>query len=224
VIRAVLFDFDGVIGDTMSWHLAAWKEVLGTVGIDLKPEMVLKNEGRPAAEIAMIIARTVGVPLSPEKAEEVARRKNERFRAIHRASAAPGALELVAELKRRGVKVALVTGTERANVTAVLPAELVDMFDVIVAAGDAERGKPYPDPYLLAAQRMGVPPSRCLVVENAPSGIRAARAAGMACVALRTTLDDEYFAGADVVLADLRALHAHLDKLGIGKRSARKMA
>jgi len=216
VIRAVLFDFDGVIGDTMSWHLAAWKEVLAAVGIELKPEMVLRNEGRPAGEIAKIIADTVGVPLSVQQAEEIARRKNERFRHIHRASAAPGALELVAELKRRGVKVALVTGTERANVTAVLPQQLIAMFDAIVAAGDAARGKPHPDPYLLAAQRVGVPPAQCLVVENAPAGIQAARAAGMTCVAVRTTLKDDDLLGADCIVSDLRALHAQLEALGVG--------
>lgn len=224
MIRAVLFDFDGVIGDTMSWHLRAWKEVLATVGITLVPEMVLKNEGRPAGEIAKIIAEAVGVPMTREQAEEIARRKNERFRELHRATAARGSVELVKELKSRRVKVALVTGTERANVHAVLPAELVAMFDAIVAAGDAHRGKPHPDPYLLAARRVGVDPVHCLVVENAPSGIRAAREAGMKCVALRTTLPDQYLQGADLIVDDLPALLALLDKLHVGVIPERKRA
>ncbi len=224
MIRAVLFDFDGVIGDTMPWHLAAWREVLASVGIELAPEMVLRNEGRPAGEIAKIIADSVGVPMSTEQAEEVARRKNERFRQLHRAGAAPGAMELVSELKRRGLKVALVTGTERANVSAVLPPQLIALFDAIVAAGDAARGKPHPDPYILAAQRLGVPPAQCLVVENAPSGIQAARAAGMACVAVRTTLSEQYLSGADVIVSDLRALHSQLDSLVLKDRPSRKSA
>lgn len=213
MIRAVLFDFDGVIGDTMPWHLAAWKEVLASVGIELAPEMVLRNEGRPAGEIAKIIADSVGVPISAEQAEDVARRKNERFRQLQRARAAPGAIELLTELKQRALKVALVTGTERANVSAVLLPQLMSMFDAIVAAGDAAQGKPHPDPYLLAARRLGVPPAQCLVVENAPSGIQAARAAGMACVAVRSTLSEEYLSGSDVIIRDLRALHGQLDTL-----------
>ncbi len=224
MIAAVLFDFDGVIGDTMSWHLLAWKEVLATVGISLVPEMVLRNEGRPASEIATIIADSVGVKLSAAEAEDVARRKNARFREIHRATAAPGAVELVAELKRRGLKTALVTGTERANVYAVLPPVLITLFDTIVAAGDAQRGKPHPDPFLLAARRVGVAPAHCLVVENAPSGIGAAQAAGMKCVALRTTLPDDYLQGADVIVDDLPALHAQLDRLHVGSCVSPKSA
>ena len=90
------------------------------------------------------------------------------------------------------------TGTKRENLGVIIPDELLVQFDIIIADGDTKRGKPSPDPYLAAAQKVAVAPNECLVIENAPAGIEAAKAAGMFCAAIKTTLSGEHLNKADV--------------------------
>lgn len=213
MIAALLFDFDGVIGDTMQWHIAAWVQVCARLNIDVVAEDIYLNEGRPAREIAMYICARAGRTLPGKEIEALVDRKNALFRSLNGAKPATGAPELLAELKARNVKTALVTGTVRENIAAVLGTDLSAQFDAIVSADDAKRGKPFPDPYILAAEMVNVPPAQCIVVENAPLGVEAAKAAAMKCVALTTTLPREYLHKADYILSDLSELLARLDEL-----------
>ena len=103
----------------------------------------------------------------------------------------------------------MVTGSARRVVDENLaPLGLDGLFETIVSGDDVQHGKPDAEPYRTAANRLATPPEACLVVENAPLGIRAARAAGMRCVALQTTLAAEELAGAETVFTDVEALRA----------------
>jgi beta-phosphoglucomutase len=211
VIKALFFDFDGVFVESLPYHLAAWDEVLmSQCRFHVDPMTVKLNEGRPVVEIARAIFEQAEQPFKEELLHQIIDLKNECFRATHRARVFPENLRIIALLKKRGIFVGLVTGTKRANLGVIVPQEIMQLFDVIIADGDTPLGKPAPDPYLAAAERLKVQPAECLVVENAPLGIQSAKTAGMFCVALTTTLAEEHLQQADVTFQNHRGLYNKL--------------
>ncbi len=187
----------------MPYHLPAWDQVLQEeYGFPLNPMSIMLNEGRPVLEIARAVFQNAGHSYDEATLLNVIEKKNERFRATHRAAVYPENFEIMRWVKSRGIKIALVTGTKRDNLRVVLPQSLIDGLDAIITDGDTPRGKPAPDPYLAAAKQLDLTPDECLVVENAPIGITAAKAAGMFCIALKTTLSEEHLQQADVTLSN----------------------
>ena len=112
----------------------------------------------------------------------------------------PGAFETIDELRKRGFKVGLVTACALKNMRHCLNDEQQAHFEFIITGDEVPRAKPFPDPYLMAARQLGLGPEECVVVENAPLGIEAARNAKMYCVAVETTLGKEYLKSADLVV------------------------
>ncbi|MBN2356037.1 HAD family phosphatase [candidate division KSB1 bacterium] len=213
MIQALLFDFDGVIAASFPFHFRAWQQVI--TAFDVRPhDMVIKlHEGQPARLMAQALFKAAGLSIPREEAIVLAGRKNEAFRKLGRVPVYPQAFEILRMAKKQGFKTAVVTGTRLENVRHVLGDEQMKLFDSIIQDGDYRQPKPNPEPYLLAAKRLSVPPQACLVVENAPPGITAAKKAGMFCVALKTTLSQEHLAQADVILKDHQALIARFDAL-----------
>jgi len=197
--QALFFDFDGVLAETMPYHIPAWNRVLEQhYGFSLNPMTLKLNEGRPVFEIIRAIFEDAGQYYDAAILNRVITQKNELFRATHNARVFPEIKEIIGLAKARGLKIGLVTGTRRENIGVIVPDDILDRFDVIIAEGDSERGKPAPDPYLAAAEKVGLAPEDCLVIENAPLGIQAAKSAGMFCFAVKTTLSAEHLAKADV--------------------------
>jgi len=203
MIKAVLFDFDGVLVDSTPYHVESWKRVLQPYGLEIDPRDIYLREGSKAVEIANYLLAKGGILLSQEELERLIERKRKIYRRITRAKPQRGAEELIKRLKERGLKVGLVTGSIMKNVQRVLDSKLIRDFDVIITGEEVERAKPDPEPYLKAAQKLGLSPSECLVVENAPLGIEAAKRAGMTCIAITSTLNKEDLEGADEILEDL---------------------
>jgi beta-phosphoglucomutase len=196
---AIFFDFDGVMAETMPYHLTAWKDIIENhYGFEFRPMTVKLNEGRPVVGIARAVFEEAGRDYSESQLLDIIEKKNAVFRATNNATIYPENFEIIKLAQDKGLKVGLVTGTHLKNVEALLPKEMMANFDVIIVDGDAERGKPFPDPYLTAARRCGVDPEKCIVVENAPMGVQAAKSAGMFCAALKTTLSSEHLKAADV--------------------------
>jgi len=118
----------------------------------------------------------------------------------------PGSVAWMARFHAAGIRQALATSGNRANATLIVERTgIAPYLDAVVAAEDAPRGKPHPDLFLVAATRIGVPPARCLVIEDSLHGIRAARAAGMRCLALATTHRLDELDGYDLALPDMQA-------------------
>lgn len=206
--KAVLFDFDGVFAETIPWHLAAWDDVLRReCGFAVDPMTIKLNEGRPVFEIARAVFETAQRTVDDGMLQRIIELKNQRFREIHRARVYQEIPLIIDAVKKRGGSVGLVTGTKRANIGVVVSDDLLQRLDVILADGDTARGKPWPDPYRAAAEKLRLRPSECMVIENAPVGVQSAKAAGMFCVALMTTLTAEQLQQADVTIA------AHADLL-----------
>jgi len=206
MIRGVLFDLDGVIIDTLHYHYLAWKHMFARFGGDVCEHTVLLHEGRNSREVLPILMRESGVRIPEEQQYAFIEEKRAYFRSIAHVQPYPGAFDVIEKLKRRGYMVALVTACALENMLHSLNDVQQAHFDFIITGDDVERAKPFPDPYLTAARQLGVNPGECVVVENAPLGIEAAKKAGMYCVAIETTLGKEYLASADCILERVQDL------------------
>ncbi len=179
--RAYLFDMDGTIADSMPLHYIAWKQALAEYGCPLFPEDVFYSwGGMPVREIVATLNRRHGLTMP---VEELAHRKEGLYyELLPRLTAVPEVLEQIEEAHKR-IPFAVVSGSTRESVTKSLDVlGLSDKFDVLVCAGDYKYAKPDPEPFLLAAQKLNVPPASCLVFEDTAMGIQAATAAGMQSV------------------------------------------
>jgi beta-phosphoglucomutase len=203
-IKAVLFDFDGVIADTLTYHVQAWQQVFADYGVEILAEDVFLLEGQLAEEIGRQLAQQKGLSLDAIILKEMVQRKRAIYNQITQATVYPASRKLIEYLKANSIKIALVTGAIRQNIEPVTGKEFLTNFDAIITGNDVANTKPHPEPYLTAAQKLNVQPHECLVIENAPLGIRAAKLAEMFCVAVKTTIKDEsYLKEADLIVADM---------------------
>lgn len=177
---AFLFDCDGTIADSMPLHFVAWGEALGEYGCDWPRDLFYQWGGVPIREIIERLNAMHGLCMP---VEEVAIRKEQLYYdRIADLQPVPEVLEQIVTHHGR-VPFAVVSGSTRESVEISLNAlDLLHRFDTLVCAGEYERAKPHPDPFLKAAEILGVAPERCLVFEDTDMGIDSARAAGMAWV------------------------------------------
>jgi len=200
-LRAVIFDVDGVLVKSMENHAAAYQKVFADIGVAIRPEEVFANEGRRSPEVIASLAQERGLDLAPAKLDAMNKAKQAVFYAFGPAPLYPGVQALLERLRAHGLRLAAVTGTNRANVEHHL-GPLVQLFDVIVTADDVTRTKPDPEPYLAALAKLKLRAEEGIVVENAPLGVRSAKAAGLRVVGVLTTnpADALRKAGADVTV------------------------
>jgi beta-phosphoglucomutase len=205
--RAILFDFDGVLADTMEDNYAAWVQAFGAHGIALPRKEFFVLEGMNVETLAKtVLARRNADQLL---AAAIGALKEKTYKGCHRFRLYPGAAELIAEL-RQTYALGLVSGAGLSRIRQTTPAELLTAFRVLITGDDVRQPKPHPEPYLKAAEKLGIEPRHCLVVENAPLGITAAKNAGMDCVALCTTLGSHFLRQADVIIEHIDQLRSVL--------------
>ena len=176
----MLWDLDGTLADSGDYHWRSWRDTLRAEGMELDYQQFLDSFGQKNDRI-------LGAWLGPEATAEaivrIADAKEALYREFARAEglvALAGAVEWVQRLHAAGWKQAIASSAPRANVDVMLEAiGLADLMDAIVSAEDVTRGKPDPEVFLRAAERLGVPPTACIVVEDAAAGVEAGRRAGM---------------------------------------------
>jgi len=180
LFKAYLFDCDGTIVDSMPLHYIAWKSALSEWNCEFKEEIFYAWGGMPVAEIIASLNKQHGLKMP---VNDVAMRKEALyFEILPQLKAVPEVLEHI-EAQYGQIPLAVVSGSTKESVTASLDSvKLLDRFDTLVCAGDYERSKPDPEPFLTAAHRLGIAPESCLVFEDTEMGIQAATAAGMASV------------------------------------------
>ena len=211
-IQALLFDMDGVILDSMPWHVLAWKKALEEAGCQVKDELIYMHEGAIEPATAAKIFHSNGCCMDEELFGRVLKRQIEIFNRDYRKKVQiyEGVPDLLADLKREGRSLALVTSSHSHITREVLPSSVRSLFSAVVTGDAVTRRKPWPDPYLAAMKAMGLFPESCCVIENAPAGIEAALAAEMTCIAIKTTLDARHLARADHIVENHQELKALL--------------
>lgn len=185
---AVIFDCDGTLVDSMPAHFEAWCEALSLQGVGgiFKEDVFIAMGGRPTRDIVVDLNSEYGLKLNPET---VALAKREAFLKRMNSVCLIREVAEFAETLRGKMPMAIATGGSRYVIEKTLKAVgISDWFDEVVTADDVAEGKPSPDVFLRAAKLMGVEPTRCLALEDAPAGILAAQRAGMQVVAIPSPL------------------------------------
>jgi beta-phosphoglucomutase family hydrolase len=200
-VRGLIFDMDGTIVDNMRYHDDAWEIWHHRQGLAFdRAHFFTRTAGRTNPEIIAELFPTLG-------AEEIVARGMEKealYAELYRPHVEPlaGLMDLMARAEAAGVPMAVGTAAPNENIAVVLDTLAIRArFTTIVSPSQGFRGKPHPDMFLAAAGRMGVAPADCVVFEDAPLGIEAARRAGMRAVAMLTMLKAEAFAGFENVIA-----------------------
>jgi beta-phosphoglucomutase len=187
VIKACIFDLDGVIVDTAHYHFLAWKRLANELGIDLTEQDNEKLKGVSRTRSLEIILELGGVTVSEHEKEKLANKKNSWFVDYVERMAPeeifPGVRNLLHQLRSKGYKVALASSSKNAK-TVINLLQIQHEFDAVVDGTMITHSKPHPEIFLLAAEKLGISPADCLVFEDAEAGVEAALAAGMKCVGI----------------------------------------
>lgn len=209
-VKAVIFDMDGVITDTMPYHFRAWRKIYAQEGIRVTECEIYLREGQPGNKTIAEILSEHGIPFDRKKAKKVLTAKEKLFKEIVRKRFVRGAKGFLRYLCHQGVPIALVTGTARHEAEKILPKAFLKRFAVSVTGDEVRHGKPHPEPYRVALKKLKLRPKDVIVIENAPFGIHSAKKAGLRCIALETSLSRAYLKDADFIFSSYRDLRRHL--------------
>lgn len=181
--RAVLWDLDGTLVDSAEFHWLSWRDTMAAEGVSLTYQQFLDTFGQKNDRI---LPGWLGSGADAARIRRVGDAKEAEYRrlaSVHGLRPLPGASSWVRRLRAQGWQQAIASSAPGENVGVMLRALALDgMFEAIVSAEDVTRGKPDPQVFLAAAERLGVPRDRCIVVEDAAVGVQAARSAGMRCI------------------------------------------
>ena len=205
-IKAVLFDMDGVLYDSMPNHAKAWSTAVTEFGLSMSPHEAYLHEGRTGHGTINILAqRHWGRNATTEEMERIYAAKSALFNTCPEPQPMPGAAQLLQSIRSLGLTIVLVTGSAQHSLLTRLAHDFPGIFSAerMVTAFDVKHGKPHPEPYLMGLEKAGVSASEAVVIENAPLGAEAAHAAGIYTIAVNTgPLSPKVLldAGADIVL------------------------
>lgn len=218
-LKAVLFDMDGVLFNSMPNHAESWHKVMQRFGLGLSREEAYMHEGRTGASTINIVSRRErGCDATEEEIQQIYQAKTEEFNKCPKAERMPGALEVLTQIKDAGLTPMVVTGSGQTSLLDRLNHNFPDIFraELMVTAFDVKYGKPNPEPYLMALKKGGFKPNEALVVENAPLGVEAGVAAGIFTIAVNTgPLPDQVLldAGANLLFPSMPAFNEHWKQL-----------
>jgi beta-phosphoglucomutase len=203
--KAILFDFDGTLADTMQMHLIAWQKALYPYQIKISTDDYFPYEGMGMRELAFKFTQKLS--LTETQINELVEEKKRIYKSQNQEiKFYDGVFDFLDKLAQKNIKIGIVTAGHMDQLVGTVGDEFLAHFDVIVTGEIVLKNKPYPDPYLLGAEKIQVNPDECIVIENAPMGIQAAKAAKMYCIAITSTLLQSNLSLADEVVSDFHAL------------------
>lgn len=212
-LKAVLFDMDGILFNSMPNHAKSWHKIMERFGFGLSEQEAYMHEGRTGADTINIISRRErGHDATDEEIKAIYAAKAEEFNKCPEAPRMPGALEVLQKIKADGLTRMIVTGSGQVSLLDRLNKNFPGIFqkELMVTAFDIKFGKPNPDPYLMALEKGGLKPNEAIVVENAPLGVQAGVAAGIFTIAVNTgPLPDQVLldAGANLLFPSMPAFN-----------------
>lgn len=211
-LKAIFFDMDGVIYDSMGNHSVAWSKAFAHLGWDFPLEQVYLNEGRTGAStIHLLFNEKLGRQATEDEISQIYKNKTALFDQMERPKPLPGMSLLMGKAKAAGLEIWVVTGSGQDLLLEELCADFFGLIvkERIISGKDVKHGKPHPEPYLTALKRSGFVPEEVVVIENAPLGVEAAKAAGIVTICINTgILADEILwkSGADFVVKEVHQL------------------
>lgn len=210
-IEAVIFDFDGVIADTMQDNFKAWEKAFSDYGAKIQAIDYFLMEGMGRYEIAeAFIEKT---RLDKTLVNTLVQKKEDNYKCDNNFTIYKEIPLLLQLLQKHQIKIGLVTGASRDRIEHTLGEELKKYFSVIVTSDEVINCKPHPEPYLKAIEKIKCDPKNTIVIENAKLGIMSAKKAGCICYALQTTLGKEYLTDADIIFESHNHLLNYIDTL-----------
>ncbi len=190
MIKAIIFDMDGVITDSEHVHKKTIDEMLASYGAKRTPEVVLNVIGMPGRDEWAIYKKLY--PQINDSLQAIEQKRREIFQKhLGEVTILPGFTQLFSEIGTANLKRALTTSSSRFYVTRMLPQAIVSEFQVIITNQDVKHCKPHPEPYRKTVEQLGLDPSECVVIEDALHGIASAKAAGCHCIAITTSFPKE---------------------------------
>lgn len=204
----VIFDLDGVLVDTGWAHRQAWYDLADKEGFQMTDEFFYSTFGMQNYQILSML---LGPQLPAQEIERMSQWKEKRYRELigEKLTLPAGVKELLDELKNRGFLLAIGSSAPRDNLELIFRRlNLRHYFDAHITKEEVSKGKPSPETFLKAAEKLSLPPSRCVVVEDAVQGVEAARAAGMSVIAVTTTRARTDLKSADLIVDSLSELRA----------------
>jgi HAD superfamily hydrolase (TIGR01509 family) len=223
-LQAVIFDMDGVLVDSEPWHFEIECKLYKKLGLDVPDEVHLTYIGSANDHMYSDLKRRYDIPMTlQELLEWDAKYRVEVFREMEDIKPNPGLIDLLKALKAANLKIAVATSSVPEVVEIVLEKCKIDSyFDIIVTTEEAGKSKPAPDVFLLAAKKLGVAPENCIIFEDSLNGIKAARSAGIYCIAYQPHNDLQQDASAaDQLIHDFNEITPEmmrLSLLGDGKK------
>lgn len=202
-LKAVLWDLDGVIADTGEYHYRAWQYVFGEKGVTFSKEDFMRHFGQ---RHDTIIRFALGDGLSSKEFNTVTEKKQREYRRIvaENIRALPGAIELIRSLNQNNIKTAIASSAPLENIEIIIKGLKIENYFQAIASGlEVDEGKPSPQIFLLAAEKLGVEPGNCVVIEDAITGVAAAKTAGMKCIAVTNSHPVDRLEKADVIVDSL---------------------
>jgi beta-phosphoglucomutase family hydrolase len=199
----IIFDMDGVLADTGPIHFESWVKMAREIGVEFTKDFFERTFGKQSIPITREL---VGSNTDQQHVKKWANLKEEYYREMVKGKLEPlpGVINLIKNLKAKELKIAVGSSGPSANVELLLRSlKIKHFFDIIVTAEDIEQSKPAPDVFLYAAKKLNIKPEQCLVIEDAPVGIIAAKRAGMKVIALTTTHHKDDLPEADLIIKDL---------------------
>lgn len=209
LLKALIFDMDGVLVDSMPYHAAAWKKTFLDFGMEIRAEDVYAIEGsNPKNGLHILIRKSKKDPDAFDF-EEITERYRQEFKQNFKLKAFEGMKEGLEVLKERFL-LSVVSGSDCLIVHGILDELFPGLFDVVVTGDDVLRSKPFPDPYLQAVKLLSVKKEECTVIENAILGVEAAKRAGLYCIGIPTYLECKDLDHADLIVEDHEKLLQYL--------------
>lgn len=214
-IKAIFFDMDGVIYDSMGHHSVAWNQAFASLGVDFPLEQVYMNEGRTGSStIQQVFGEKLGREATEDEVAAIYQHKSRVFESMPNPVPFEGVARLMMRIKESGRAIWVVTGSAQEQLLDRLCNDFAGLVrrEQIISARDVRRGKPHPEPYLRALQQSGFSAGEVVVIENAPLGVASAKTAGIFTIAINTgILDDKILweSGADLVVKEIDQLEKY---------------
>ncbi|MBC7085652.1 MAG: HAD family phosphatase [Methanomethylovorans sp.] len=199
MLKTLIFDMDGVLLDSMPYHVQAMQHIFDQMGVYMDQQLIYEREGERTIEIVRRLLKKAGIndnSFDPKMIVEKYIGEFSKIVELHAFESMPECLEILSHR----YKLAVVSGANRPVVQKVLYNLYPGLFSVVITGDDILQGKPAPEPYLKALEMLSVKNNECIVIENAPVGIEAAKAAELCCVAVATYIEPHKLSEADLVL------------------------